>query len=156
MFKASLLAASALAEQTFNWSGYVNEDYNNSFPAVTTPLTFVQTAGQENFQILMDGTTKGVPDPPQLNSTALFTVGGLATHPIDIASMQFQCYLFGAKVYDETYSDANPMAYPGTVWDGTVGFDVPSVAPNTNYDININGLDVDGTILWSLQTAFKF
>ncbi len=83
-FSASLLAVSAIAEHQFTWN-----DYNNSFPPVTTPMTFVQTAGQENFQILLDGSTKGVPDPPELNSTALFTVSGLATHPIDLASMQF-------------------------------------------------------------------
>ena len=87
-FSASLLAACAIAEHQFSWSGYVNEDYN-SFPPITTPMTFAQTAGQENIQLLLDGTTKAVPDPPELNSTAYFTVGGLATHPIDNATMQF-------------------------------------------------------------------
>ena len=72
--------------------------------------------------------------------------------------MEFICYLFGAKVYDESYVPAgeSTQAVPGTVWSGAVTFDVPSVAPSTAYDIQINGLDAAGNILWSLDTAFNF
>ena len=150
-FTYAALAAVATAEQMY---GFVGES-NSDFPSVTTPLTFVQSAGQENFQILMDQ-TKGIPDPPQLNADAVFDLSGTSTHPIDITTLEFQCYLFGAKVYDEKFDQASPTANPGTVWSSSVTFPVPPVAPSTEYDIQINGLDADGNTLWSLTTAFNF
>ena len=167
MFKALTAAVYGLAKKdsvehvaATDGHYHYSDPLNNSYPPVTTPLTFAQTEGQQNFQLLLDGTTKGVPDPPQLNASAVFTVGGLATHPITIANLEFQCFLFGAKVYDETYppsgGSGTTLAVPGTVWTGDVSFDVPPVAPSTEYDININGLDEDGNILFALQTAFRF
>ena len=50
---------------------------------------------------MMDGQTHGNPDPPETGKDCVFTVAGLATHPITIAKMEFICCLFGAKVYDE-------------------------------------------------------
>ena len=80
-----------------------------------------------------------MPDPPELGKSAVFTVAGLATHPIEIDKLEFICYLFGAKVYDESYpptgGSGTTTANPGTVWSGNVSFDVPPVAPSTNYDI---------------------
>merc|ERR1712226_1417565 len=69
MFKtisAAALAFSTMtsAEQMFTDGHFHYSELMNSYPPVTTPLTFVQTSGQENFQLLLDGTTKGVPDPP--------------------------------------------------------------------------------------------
>ena len=94
MFKTISIAALAFstmasAEQMFTDGHFHYSELEGSYPPVTTPLTFVQTSGQENFQLLLDGTTKGVPDPPQLNSSVVFTVGGLATHPITIANLEF-------------------------------------------------------------------
>ena len=98
-FTYAALAAVAAAEQMY---GFKNLEAGGPYPSVTTPLSFIQTSGQENFQILMDQ-TKGVPDPPQLNADAVFDVSGTSTHPIEIAQLEFQCYLFGAKVYDEKF-----------------------------------------------------
>ena len=99
---AALMATACLAEQTFTPYGVVNEEHaNTDWPPLTSPVTFVQTAGQENFNLLLDGQTHGDPDPPELGKTDVFTVAGLATHPLTIANLEFICYLFGAKVYDE-------------------------------------------------------
>ena len=87
-FTYAALAAVAAAEQMY---GYVGEA-NGDFPAVTTPLTFVQSAGQENFQILMDQTS-GNPDPPALNTDCVFDLAGTSTHPIEIAQLEFVCFL---------------------------------------------------------------
>merc|ERR1719361_220394 len=61
-FTYAALAAVAAAEQMY---GFVSEFDNGAFPAVTTPLTFVQSVGQENFQILME------PQPTQSKSPSL-------------------------------------------------------------------------------------
>ena len=151
-FAQAALVAVAAAEQMFDKPTSVGA---GPFPSVTTPLSFIQTAGMENFQILMDQ-TKGVPDPPELNNDAVFYVSGVATHPIEIAQLEFQCYLFGAKVYDEKFDQTSPTASPGTVWASNVTFPVPPAAPSTEYDIQINGLDGSGNTLWTLTTAFNF
>ena len=89
-FGAALLAT-ALAEQTFDFPRYAeNSDKpaNTDWPPITTPLTFVQTAGQENFNVMFDQ-THGDPDPPELGKSDVFTVTGLATHPLEIAELEF-------------------------------------------------------------------
>ena len=100
--------------------------------------------------------TGGNPDPPQLNTDCVFDIAGTSTHPIDIAQLEFECYLFGAKVYDEKFDQSSPTANPGTVWASSVTFPVPPVAPSTEYDIQINGLDADGNTLFTVLTAFNF
>merc|ERR1719163_1309949 len=77
MFKTLALATAVAAHE---FTPYAEIGSNGDFPAITTPMTFVQNAGQENFQILMDQ-TKGSPDPPTLGTTEQFTISGLATHP---------------------------------------------------------------------------
>ena len=151
-FTCAALAAVASAEQMY---GFVNLEAGGPYPAVTTPLSFIQTSGQENFQILMDQTS-GNPDPPALNTDCVFDLAGTSTHPIEIATLEFQCFLFGAKVYDEKFDQASPTANPGTVWASSVTFPVPPVAPSTEYDIQINGLDADGNTLFTMLTAFNF
>ena len=151
-FTYAALAAVAAAEQMY---GFKNLEAGGPYPAVTTPLSFIQTAGQENFQILMDQTS-GNPDPPALNTDCVFELAGTSTHPIEIAQLEFQCFLFGAKVYDEKFDQASSTANPGTVWSSSVTFPVPAVAPSTEYDIQINGLDADGNTLFSMLTAFNF
>ena len=140
-FGAALFATACLAEQTFDTD--LIKPYANvraAWPvSPTTPLTFDQIDTLNNFTIMTDGQTKGNPDPPELGKTDVFTVAGLASHPITIDKLEFICYLFGAKVYDEKYAptggSGTTQAMPGTVWTGDVSFDVPSVAPSTQYDI---------------------
>ena len=152
---AAALLATALAEQTF--TDVLNGVHDTlPWPDLTVPLTFVQTAGQENFNIMLDGQTHGDPEPPELGKTDVFTVAGIATHPLEIANLEFICYLFGAKVYDELQAPDQTTAMPGTVWNGQASFDVPTVAPSTQYDIQINGLDAAGNILFTAITDFTF
>merc|ERR1712113_713902 len=125
------------------------------FPAITTPMTFVQNAGQENFTILMDQTS-GSPDPPALGTTENFTISGIATHPLDVEKLEFRCWLYGAKVYDEKFDPTATQVLPGSVWTQFIPFDVPSVAPPTEYDIEVAGVDASGADLFSMRTAFKF
>ena len=147
MFKTALIAAVATATE-FNLRA-------GDFPAVTTPLSFTQPTGQENFTLMADQ-TKGNPDPPQTGGTENFTIAGLATHPLEVKELNFRCWLFGAKVYDEKFAPSTTQLQPGTVWTATVPFDVPGVAPNTTYDIEIAGQDANGTDLFTVRTAFLF
>merc|ERR1719471_2468750 len=105
-FTYAALAAVAAAEQMY---GFKNLEAGGPYPAVTTPLSFIQTAGQENFQILMDQ-TKGVPDPPQLNSDCVFDVSGTSTHPIEIAQLEFQC--FSSEPRSTTRNSTRPPQPP--------------------------------------------
>ena len=50
MFKYAPLVAVAAAQEMFMYGVEPNGDY----PAITTPMTFVQSMGQENFNIMMD------------------------------------------------------------------------------------------------------
>lgn len=152
MFKTLALATAVAAHE---FTPYSATEPNGNFPAVTTPMTFVQQAGQENFQILMDQ-TNGSPDPPALGTTEQFTIAGLATHPLDIDNLNFRCYLFGAKVYDEHFAPTVATALPGTVWSQSLPFDVPGVAPSTEYDVEVAAVDAAGNDMFSMRTSFKF
>ena len=100
--------------------------------------------------------TSGSPDPPQLGTTEQFTISGLATHPLTIENLEFRCWLFGAKVYDEKFPPTVTQALPGTIWTQSLPFDVPSVAPSTEYDVEVAAVDASGTDLFSMRTAFRF
>ena len=115
---------------------YASLESAGDFPAVTTPMTFNQNAGQENFTIMMDQ-TNGSPDPPALGTTENFTISGLATHPLTVEKLEFRCWLFGAKVYDEKFATTDPTAVPGAVWSSSLPYPIPSVAPSTTYDVQI-------------------
>ena len=134
---------------------YMDLGVAGTFPAVTTPMTFEQNAGQANFNIMMDQ-TMGSPDPPTLGTTEQFTIAGLATHPLTVEKLEFRCWLFGAKVYDEKFDPTTTTVVPGTVWTQSLPFDVPSVAPSTEYDVEVAGVDASGADLFSMRTAFKF
>ena len=134
---------------------YMDLGVAGTFPAITTPMTFEQNAGQENFNIMMDQ-TMGSPDPPTLGTTEQFTIAGLATHPLTVEKLEFRCWLFGAKVYDEKFDPTTTTVVPGTVWTQSLPFDVPSVAPSTEYDVEVAGVDASGNDLFSMRTAFKF
>ena len=152
MFKTLALATAVAAHE---FTPYADIYGAGDFPAVTTPMTFVQNAGQENFNIIMDQ-TKGSPDPPALGTTEQFTISGLATHPLEVANLEFRCWLFGAKVYDEKFAPTSTTVTPGQVWTQSLPFDVPSVAPSTEYDVEVAGVDASGADLFSMRTAFKF
>ena len=164
-FGAAILAATCFAEQTFQGNDPAPNPpaQPTTWPDITTPLSFSQIDTLGNFQVAFDGQTKGVPDPPALNSTCEFTIAGQATHPITIEKLQFVCYLYGALVYNEAYAPtdstgqpADTAAKPGQIWTGNVGFAVPAVAPPTNYHIEIVGLDPSDAALFEVTTAFHF
>ena len=153
-----LRIAAALATTCFahEFTPYASQEDNGDFPAVTTPMTFEQTAGQDKMQVLTDQ-TKADPDPPQLGGTATFTVSGLAHIPLTIETLEFKAWLFGVKAYDESYPPSgSTTASPGTVWTSTLPFDIPAVAPSTEYDVEIDGNDADGNAVFSIRTAFRF
>ena len=100
--------------------------------------------------------TSGSPDPPALGTTEHFTIAGLATHPLDVEKLEFRCWLFGAKVYDEKFDPTSTSVMPGTVWTQSLPFDVPGVAPSTEYDVEVAGVDASGNDLFSMRTSFKF
>ena len=152
MFKTLALATAVAAHE---FTPYASLEGPGAFPAITTPMTFEQNAGQENFTIVMDQ-TKGSPDPPALGTTEQFTIAGLATHPLEVANLEFRCWLFGAKVYDEKFVPTVTSVVPGTIWSQSLPFDVPSVAPSTEYDVEVAGIDASGADLFSMRTAFKF
>ena len=152
MFKTLALATAVAAHE---FTPYAALEGAGSFPAVTTPMTFVQNAGQENFTIVMDQTS-GSPDPPALSTTEQFTISGLATHPLEVVQLEFRCWLFGAKVYDEKFVPTSTAVLPGTIWTQQIPFDVPSVAPSTEYDVEVAGIDASGADLFSMRTAFRF
>merc|ERR1719464_365105 len=152
MFKTLALATAVAAHE---FTPYADTYGAGTFPAITTPMTFVQSSGTENFNILMDQTS-GSPDPPSLGTTEQFTIAGLATHPLDVEHLEFRCWLFGAKVYDEKFDPTTTTVVPGTVWTQSLPFDVPSVAPSTEYDVEVAGVDASGADLFSMRTSFKF
>ena len=104
----------------------------------------------------MTDQTKATPDPLELGKTEEFVVTGLPHIPMTINKLEFTCWLFGAKVYDESFDTSNPTAVPGTVWTSSLPYPIPSVAPSTTYDIEIAGVDADGAKLFTITTAFKF
>ena len=118
-------------------------------------MTFEQNAGTDNFNIMMDQTS-GSPDPPALGTTEQFTISGIATHPLEVVKLEFRCWLYGAKVYDEKFDPTSTQVLPGSVWTQSLPFDVPSVAPPTEYDVEVAGVDATGVDLFSMRTAFKF
>merc|ERR1712037_121194 len=99
--------------------------------------------------------TLGSPDPPALGTTESFTIAGISTHPLTIDKLEFKCWLFGAPVYDEKFAPTTAMAMPGTVWTDTIPFDVPGVAPSTEYDIQVCAIDASAVELFCMRTAFK-
>ena len=155
---AALLATVSFAEQILPYQVGASEECTVSFPDPGDQFTFTQISGQENFNIIA-AQTKGDPDPIELGKPCVFTIAGLATHPIVIDKMEFVCCLLSQNVYDEKYAptggSGTTTANPGTVWSGDVTFDIPPIIPPSTYDIIIRGLDPDGNQLFSVTTAFK-
>ena len=73
--------------------------------------------------------------------------------PVQLEYIEFQCYLFGAKVYDESFPDTE-FVTPGS-WTYSLPFDVPAVAPSTAYNITIKGFG-NGMNVFSIDTCFHF
>ena len=104
---------------------------------VANSMVFTQTDDLGIF-LMDESQTYGNPDPPQLGTTVLFTLGGLWTQPVDIDHMNFKCHLFGALVYNEDFADVESVD-PGS-WSYSLPFDVPPVAPSTTYYITIEAI----------------
>ena len=69
---------------------------------VPNAMTFTQTDDQSWF-ILDPSQTFANPDPPKLNSTTVFNIGGLWINDTYVAAMNFKCHLFGELVYNESF-----------------------------------------------------
>ena len=82
------------------------------------------------------------PNPIQKGSVVKFHVGGMWTHPMQIANVRFECYLYDAKVFDEALDcngDAScpNVVLPGSPWNAEFDFQVPGVAPDTEFDVKV-------------------
>ena len=120
---------------------------------VSNSMVFEQVDDMSYF-LLDESQTFGNPDPPQLNSTVYFNLGGVFIQPADIGIINFKCHLFGALVYNEDFADVESVQPGG--WTYSLPFDVPAVAPSTTYYITIEGLAQDGSSLFMVNTNFKF
>ena len=79
------------------------------------------------------------PDPPQTGGTEYFTLGGVFTIPAQVNILEFICHLGGIPVYDQRFTYPYGVEYPLSSWQYTLPFDVPSVAPDLDYFIDIKG-----------------
>merc|ERR1712071_728017 len=57
--------------------------------AVPNSMQFTQTAGFQYF-IMDNSQTYGSPDPPQLNNTEMFTLGGIWNMPVTMSYVEFK------------------------------------------------------------------
>ena len=124
-------------------------------------IAITQTSGMENFVM-----TQGVadPDPIKLNNREYFNIDGIWN--VDgsvIDKVDFQCYILGVKVFDQSFpcasGDANcptPAGNIGEAWHGSFYFDVPPVGiPGATYDVHVIGQTADETSLFELVSDFK-
>ena len=137
MFKSFVAALAAVA--------YANEPelilsdrLANTIAENRTPIE--QVAGMENFTLTEDGTYAD-PDPIQKGITQMFYLNGvwLIDGSANLDKLVFQCYIAGAKVFNEEYqcdgtgNDEGHCPRPaegvGAVWNANFGFDVPAFAP---------------------------
>ena len=159
MFKAALIATVAVATQEFQYG--VDGTFPDP-PADGETMTFVP---YEPTNIKVPGMftldmsqTVASPDPPHTATTENFTIAGISKMPMTVAGVRFQCWLYGAPAYNESFApDAgNENITPGTEWKQSIPFDVPGVAPKTTYDIQVCAEDSTQTPLFCMRTAFKF
>ncbi len=68
--------------------------------------------------------------------------------------MNFKCKIFGALVYDENFAYSQDVQSGG--WTYNLPFDIPSVAPATRYYVTVSAIDVDGSVMFSVDTDFTF
>merc|ERR1712071_659590 len=121
--------------------------------AVPNSMQFTQTSGFQYF-IMDNSQTYGSPDPPQLNNTEMFTLGGIWNMPVTMSYVEFKCHLFGVLVYDEKFEDPEQI-FPG-FWSYSLPFDVPPVAPTTTYYVTVEAYDVNGAQMFAIDTDFRF
>ena len=124
-----------------------------NYPPVTNPMTFEQV-DTFNYFILDPAQTYSQPDPPEVNSTAYFTLGGIWIQPAQLDHIRFQCHLFGVLAYDESFPDTD-MVFPGG-WTYSLPFDIPPVVPNTTYYVTISGWGPGDVEYFTIETAFRF
>merc|ERR1719329_1444395 len=113
-------------------------------------MVISQTDAMINF-IMDPSQTYGNPDPVTPGVTETFYIGGIWLAPAHLQNMNFKCHMFGALVYNEnTLIDEDMEA--GSFWTTTIPFDVPSVTPHTNYNIDVAALDASDNELFHLIT----
>ena len=98
--------------------------------------------------------TRGIPDPTTLDSIEQFIISGYAIHPITVDHLEFRCWLSGTRVYVENFSPVTTQLVPGYVWTESLPFIIPSVAPSSEYEVEIAGVDAGGSDLFAVRTAF--
>ena len=160
MFKTCF--ASALAAVAFAEGPQMIEAVPNT---PTTPLVISQIDTLGNFTFNAR-TSAASPDPVQKAHEESFHIEGIWNKNGEtLKTVDFTCYMLGAKVYDESYdcsaSGSNdhgtctiPSGTAGEMWTGDFGFDVPAVTPNFEYDVHVIGKDASGATLFELESKF--
>ena len=162
MFKIASFASVALAGSAMAHPHFIDSKYNNEVAAYeqvadySNGLVFTQTDASGKF-VLDLSQTFATPDPPKLNTTLNFTLGGVWTQPVNIKAVNFKCNLFGAKVYDQDFPvDAAKQSVQPGGWTYTIPFDVPSSAPAAKYDVSVQAMSDAGEELFVVTTFFNF
>ena len=127
--------------------------YFSAPAAAGQKLVFTQTDNLGIF-IMDQSQTFAEPDPPQLNSHTIFTLGGIFTQPVRMDHTEFLCEIYGQQVYDEKFPDAEEIL-PGS-WSYALPFDIPKIAPPTTYHVTIKGIDHEQKELFTVVTEFHF
>ena len=70
-----------------------------------------------------------------------------------MTKVNFSCKLFGVKVYDKDFPNDQELAPGG--WSYVIPFDVPGVAPRTEYDVKVEAVGANGS-LFTIVTSFRF
>ena len=125
----------------------------NPSEPVPNIMQFVQTDDMSYF-LMDESITYADPDPPKLNATVYFNLGGLWTQPVEIDHINIKCHIFGALVFNEDFPDVESVQPGG--WTYTLPFDVPPIAPDTTFYNTIIGVAQDGTSLFTIETNFRF
>ena len=122
-----------------------------------------QVSGDANWTMISRG-TYGDPDPVCKNCTEKFVVYGVWNiDNADLAKVNFTCYLLGAEAYSQDYSctgegndygNCPPATGKDQDWTADFGFDVPSIAPPFQYDVQITAYTSTGAELWKLESKF--
>ena len=160
MYKFALAALASVAaadsvphmieSKMHEFMGHENTDYS---------VVITQVGGFSTFTLVTSGTYAD-PNPVQTASVEKFNVEGVfLANPVDLAKVEFICYLQGVEVYKQDYdcSDGDshcPTALPATDWKGEFEFDVPGFAPPFQYDVHVTAYTSTGTSLFELESKF--
>ena len=154
---AFALAGAAFASNTINLVEQKMQALFHQVQAqVATPsngMVFEQEDAGDYF-LMDDSQTFGTPDPPQTAGTEVFTLGGIFFEDVHMAYVNFTCKIFGVLVFNENFP--NDELISAGAWSYNVPFDVPSVAPQTTYYVEVYGYDVEDNMLFDITTDFTF